>query len=313
MLRFHLFIFIEHGIRLAEVDAVGAALFSLDNSGDNLADLAVVFVVYGVPLFFADSLKNDILGIHRGDSAKRLGIDINRNDIARDHMRIRMSRFLYRHLKGRIHDMVFVFHDLFFGGHGILTGLGINPDVYIVVFSEMRFAGCQQRLFYRIKKRSLAYSFFFLKQFDGFFQFRAHIYGFLLYMVTVFIRISFKIKSQPDQRDPAARKHCLFPGLFKADPYVAAVASRQDSPELFSAAAFRHPVCPDLDFSAHGILKITRPLQLSAESGRTDLEYIRLFNKVLSVQKRIDRPADCLAVINTDSAVFVNKDAQKII
>ena len=76
-------------------------------------------------------------------------------------------------------------------------------------------------------------------------------------------------------------------------------------------AAVHRLVEPDLDLAAHELFKVPRALQLTLCPGRADLENLAVRNGIGLVQNRVEPAADALAVVNTDAAVLIDKDAQE--
>ena len=84
---------VQDAVHPAKIDRDIAADESLDNAGDDLVFLVIVIREQTLPLRLADLLKDDVLRVLHGYTAKCPGVDVHIDDIAQlagavDHLRV---------------------------------------------------------------------------------------------------------------------------------------------------------------------------------------------------------------------------------
>ena len=121
---------------------------------------AIVLVVKYTALLLADLLKDDILGILRGDASEFLGADFHLEDIPELCVGVDFLRVHQGNLHGRV---IYIFHDRSVRVHTEIAGLWIDGYMHIVRFSKMVLASLDQGLLNGFQKGVLTDIFFFPK------------------------------------------------------------------------------------------------------------------------------------------------------
>ena len=140
-LALYLLALIEDCIHPSKVDAYIPAKIALHDACHHILFLCIILVVKDLALFLTDFLQNDILGILCRNTAEFLGIQRDLHRITQiilgaQHLGVRQADF---------HYIVFhLLHNGFFCIYSTITGVGVYRDFYVIGFSKMVLAGCEQ-------------------------------------------------------------------------------------------------------------------------------------------------------------------------
>ena len=143
-LSFHLFPFIQHGIRLAQVNADILAQVALDHARHHIPFLFIVLVIDYASLFFPNLLKNYVLCILGGNPPEFPGLDFHMEHVANLCPGGKLSCIVQGNLQAGVFHFLFRRHDLLLRIHQKITGLPVNLDMHIVRLAKMILAGSQQ-------------------------------------------------------------------------------------------------------------------------------------------------------------------------
>ena len=152
-LAFYLLVLRQHGVRLAQVDADVLPDIALNDTGHDILLFLKILVVDDLPLLLADLLKDQVLGVLCGDTAKGFGLHRNLDHIAQLILAVNVLCVL----KADLLHLVFHFlHDRLLLEKLVVACLSVHDDLDIVCLSEMVLARIDERILNGIHQRILA-------------------------------------------------------------------------------------------------------------------------------------------------------------
>ena len=175
-------------LRMSQIDAVaeasvivGPALIlscssamlelSLNLSGYNVMLKFAVFFKNSVPLFFADSLGDDVLCRHRGNSAEIHAVDGNLNLRADFCIRRNLLRILKRNLRRLVLDVLRILNNRLIRIDAELESIAVDVDMNVVNPAVLIPACAHQCILDCVKKHICADALFLLKSLNRCLQF----------------------------------------------------------------------------------------------------------------------------------------------